>query len=71
MNNITGFLLFCLGIIVGAIIVFIAIYPIIKDMFKYVKKGILAENLALDTIQPEMMHVQICTYLNLLEGLCK
>lgn len=43
----------------------------IKDMFKYVKKGILAENLALDTIQPEMMHVQICTYLNLLEGLCK
>ena len=37
MNNIIGFLLFCLGIIVGAIIVFIAIYPIIKDMFNYVQ----------------------------------
>ncbi len=43
----------------------------IKDMFKYVKRGILTENLALDTIQPEMMYEQICTYLNLLEGLCK
>ena len=37
MNNIIGFLLFCLGIIVGAIIVFIAIYPIIKDMFNYIQ----------------------------------
>ena len=37
MNNITGFLLFCLGIIVGATIVFIAIYPIIKDMFNYIQ----------------------------------
>lgn len=37
MNSIIGFLLFFLGIIVGAIIVFIAIYPIIKDMFNYIQ----------------------------------
>ncbi|MGN0307808.1 MAG: TetR/AcrR family transcriptional regulator [Lachnospiraceae bacterium] len=43
----------------------------VKSMFKYMRKGILMENLVLDTIQPEMMHVQICTYLKLLEGLCK
>lgn len=43
----------------------------VKEMFKYLKKGILMENLALDTMQPEMMHTQICTYLNMLEGLCK
>lgn len=43
----------------------------VKNMFKYIKKGILMENLAMDTMQPEMMHVQICTYLNMLEGLCQ
>ena len=43
----------------------------VKSMFQYTRKGILLENLVLDTIQPEMMHVQICTYLKLLEGLCK
>ncbi|MGN1314848.1 MAG: TetR/AcrR family transcriptional regulator [Lachnospiraceae bacterium] len=43
----------------------------VKSMFQYMRKGILLENLVLDTIQPEMMHVQICTYLKLLEGLCK
>lgn len=37
MNSIIGFLLFLLGIIFGAIIVFIAIYPIIKDMFNYIQ----------------------------------
>lgn len=37
MNNIIGFLLFCLGIIVGEIIVFLAVYPIIKDMFNYIQ----------------------------------
>mgnify|MGYP004618293539 CR=1 FL=1 len=37
MNSIIGFLLFCLGIIVGAIIVFLAVYPIIKDMFNYIQ----------------------------------
>lgn len=43
----------------------------VKNMFHYMRKGILMENLALDTMQPEMMHVQICTYLRMLEGLCK
>ena len=43
----------------------------IRNMFQYMRKGILIENLVLDTMQPEMMHVQICTYLKLLEGLCK
>lgn len=43
----------------------------VKNMFRYIKKGILMENLAMDTMQPEMMHVQICTYLNMLEGLCQ
>lgn len=37
MNSIIGFLLFLLGIIFGAIIEFIAIYPIIKDMFNYIQ----------------------------------
>ena len=37
MNSIIGFLLFLLGIIFGGIIVFIAIYPIIKDMFNYIQ----------------------------------
>ena len=32
-----GFLLFFLGVIVGAIIVFIAVYPIIRDMFNYIQ----------------------------------
>ena len=36
MNSIIGFLLFLLGIIVGAIIVFLAVYPIIEDMFNYI-----------------------------------
>lgn len=43
----------------------------VKNMFHYMRKGILMENLALDTMQPEMMHVQICTYLRMLESLCK
>ena len=37
MNSIIGFLLFFLGIIVGATIVFLAVYPIIKDMFNYIQ----------------------------------
>ena len=36
MNSIMGFLLFLLGIIVGEIVVFLAVYPIIKDMFNYI-----------------------------------
>ena len=37
MNSIMGFLLFFLGIIIGEIIVFLAVYPIIKDMFNYIQ----------------------------------
>lgn len=37
MNSIMGFLLFLLGTIVGGIVVFLAIYPIIKDMFNYIQ----------------------------------
>lgn len=37
MNSIMGFLLFLLGIIVGEIVVFLAVYPIIKDMFNYIQ----------------------------------
>ena len=37
MDSIMGFLLFLLGVIVGVIIVFLAVYPIIKDMFNYIQ----------------------------------
>lgn len=37
MNSIIGFLLFFLGIIVGATIVFLAICPIVNYMFNYVQ----------------------------------
>ena len=37
MNSIMGFLLFFLGIIIGEIIVFLAVYLIIKDMFNYIQ----------------------------------
>lgn len=37
MNSIMGFLLFLLGIVVGEIVVFLAVYPIIKDMFNYIQ----------------------------------
>ncbi len=43
----------------------------VRSMFQYMRRGILMENLAEDTIQPEMMHLQICTYLRLLESMCK
>lgn len=37
MNSIIGFLLFLLGIIFGEIVVFLAVYPIIKGMFNYIQ----------------------------------
>ena len=37
MNSIMGFLLFLLVIIVGEIVAFLAVYPIIKDMFNYIQ----------------------------------
>ncbi len=43
----------------------------VRSMFQYMRRGILMENLSADTMQPEMMHLQICTYLRLLESMCK
>ena len=37
MNSIIGFLLFCLGIIVGVTIVFLVVCPIVNYMFNYVQ----------------------------------
>ena len=37
MNNIIGFQLFVLGIIVGEIIVFLVVCPIVNYMFNYVQ----------------------------------
>ncbi len=37
MNSIIGFLLFFLGIIVGATIVFLVVCPIVNYMFSYVQ----------------------------------
>ena len=41
-----------------------------QQLFKYVIKGITAENVALETMQPELMYQQICDYLNMMEGIC-
>ena len=41
-----------------------------QQLFKYVIKGITAESMALDIVQPEMMYHQICDYLNMMEGIC-
>ena len=43
----------------------------LQQMFTYVIKGITAENLALDTIQPEIMYGQICDYFDMMEGICR
>lgn len=40
-----------------------------QQLFRYVSKGITAENIAMDTLQPEMMYQQICDYLNMMEGI--
>ena len=39
----------------------------IRQLTDYVSKSITAENMALDTMQPEMMHRQFCQYLELLK----
>lgn len=41
-----------------------------QQLFKYVIKGITAEHMALDTMQPEMMYHQVCDYLNMMEEIC-
>jgi hypothetical protein len=33
-------------------------------------KGITAENLSQDTLQPELMYRQVCEYLNMMKEVC-
>lgn len=42
-----------------------------RYLWGYVVKGITAEHMALDTMQPEIMYGQICEYLDIMEGFCK
>ena len=37
-----------------------------RTMFRYIIKGITAENMALDTMQPEIMYHQICEYIDIM-----
>ena len=37
-------------------------------LFRYIVKGITAENMALDTMQPEIMYHQVCEYIEILRG---
>ena len=39
-----------------------------QELFKYIIKGITAENMAQDTVQPELMYHQICQYIELMRG---
>ena len=37
-------------------------------LFRYIIKGITAENMAMDTMQPEIMYNQICEYIEMMRG---
>ena len=39
-----------------------------RTLFRYITKGITAENMALDTMQPEIMYQQICEYIEMMRG---
>ena len=39
-----------------------------QALFKYIIKGITAENMALDTKQPEIMYHQVCEYIELIRS---
>lgn len=41
-----------------------------QELFKYIIKGITAENMALDTMQPEIMYHQTCQYIDMMRGVC-
>lgn len=41
-----------------------------RELFKYIIKGITAENMALDTMQPEIMYHQVCGYIDMMRGVC-
>lgn len=39
-----------------------------QTLFGYIIKGITAENMALDTMQPELMYVRSCEYIDMMRG---
>ena len=39
-----------------------------KILFDYIIKGITVENMVLDTLQPELMHIQVCEYIDMMRG---
>ena len=41
-----------------------------QELFKYIIKGITAENMTLDTMQPEIMYHQVCRYIDMMRGVC-
>ena len=41
-----------------------------QELFKYIIKGITAENMTLDTMQPEIMYHQVCRYIDMIRGVC-
>lgn len=45
-----------------------ATFEQMRELFKYIIKGITAENMAQDTMQPELMYHQICRYIEMMRG---
>lgn len=39
-----------------------------QTLFGYIVKGITAENMAQDTMQPELMYIRICEYIDMMRG---
>ena len=39
-----------------------------QTLFGYIIKGITAENMALDTMQPELMYIRTCEYIDMMRG---
>ena len=39
-----------------------------QNLFGYIIRGITAENIAMDTLQPELMYIRICEYIEMMRG---
>ena len=39
-----------------------------QTLFGYIVKGITAENMAGDTLQPELMYIRVCEYIDMMRG---
>ena len=39
-----------------------------QTLFGYIVRGITAENMAQDTLQPELMYIRICEYIDMMRG---